>query len=111
MRWWPFMLRSTHERVLEREVGVVLASNERLLLHSDALVERVVQEVSALDRRSPAQFAAEYFPAPAEKFPHAEADLEAQKAARLGPVEVRELTGPEVVQRAMNHRNLHKKVN
>jgi hypothetical protein len=100
------MLRSTHERILEKEIVALRAFEEEAALRhealTDTLVNRLVDEMAKRDTRSSAEIAAEYFPTPVNA-----SEKVVVKPQSAPPVEIRQLSGDEVVARAQSHRNQH----
>jgi hypothetical protein len=100
------MLRSTHERILKQEVLDLRADMERERRLQEKANEHVLDvirnEIARLPRPDVASFNAMYFPPPVTVEPSLAA--KEQKTSST-PIEIRQLTGEEVVRRATIHRN------
>lgn len=124
---WPFMLRSTHERIVARtekhrpllemlgDADAYRLSEQEVEARWQQRLDEILTEVRKIAESSPAdvaRFNAEFFPAPAERGKESVPDTAAAKAAATEakePTAFRVLTGDEIVARAEAHRRLHRR--
>lgn len=99
---WPFMLRATHERILREQVLEVEHIAQAAEMRTQAVLQTLLDHYDRVAQgRALAQYPDDdfYFPAPEA------AEPKPAPAPQKPVVEIRHLSGDEVVQRAEAHRN------